>query len=88
MTFSDYLEDEKTQAAVERKFEIIGEACVRLREQAPDVFSEIPSASQIMGFRNRLIHGYDNVDDAIVWDVISLGYGGTRPGFPSKIQNP
>jgi len=52
-------------------FEVVGEACTRLRDRAPDVFERIPSAAQIIGFRNRLIHGYDQVDDAIVWDVIS-----------------
>lgn len=71
MTFADYLGDEKTQAAVERKFEIVGEACVRLRDRVPEVFAQIPSAWQIVGFRNRLIHGYDHLDEAIVWDVIN-----------------
>jgi len=71
MTFENYLADDKTRAAVERKFEIVGEACTRLRDRAPDIFEQIPAAPQIIGFRNRLIHGYDHVDDAIVWDVIS-----------------
>jgi uncharacterized protein with HEPN domain len=71
MTLEDYLADDKTRAAVERKFEVVGEACTRLRERAPDIFEAIPTAPQIIGFRNRLIHGYDHVDDAIVWDVIS-----------------
>jgi len=71
MTFEGYLADDKTRAAVERKFEIVGEACARLRDRSPDVFERIPSAAQIIGFRNRLIHGYDHVDDAIVWDVVS-----------------
>lgn len=71
MTLDDYLNDEKTRAAVERKFEVVGEACTRLRERDPELFSEIPSAPQIIGFRNRLIHGYDHVDDAIVWDIIA-----------------
>lgn len=71
MSFEDYLVDDKTRAAVERKFEVVGEACTRLRDCAPDVFERVPSAAQIIGFRNRLIHGYDQVDDAIVRDVIS-----------------
>jgi len=71
MSFDNYLADEKTQAAVERKFEVVGEACVRLREKAPDIFAKIPSAPQIVGFRNRLIHGYDDIDEAIVWDILT-----------------
>ena len=50
---------------------LLGEACVRLRDRVPEVFAQIPSAWQIVGFRNRLIHGYDHVDEAIVWDVIN-----------------
>ena len=59
------------RAAVERKFEVIGEACMRLRDRFPKPFSHIASGPQIIGFRNRLIHGYDNVDDAIVWDIVT-----------------
>jgi uncharacterized protein with HEPN domain len=65
-----YSRDAKCRAAVERKFEVMGEACMRLRDRFPDVFQKVPDARQLIGFRNRLIHGYDSVDDAIVWDII------------------
>lgn len=71
MDYAAYRLDSKCRAAVERKFEIIGEACTRLRDRFPDFYSKIESGPQIVGFRNRLIHGYDNVDDAIVWDVVT-----------------
>lgn len=70
MDYAGYRLDAKCRAAVERKFEIIGEACTRLRDRFPDAYSKISSGPQIVGFRNRLIHGYDNVDDAIVWDIV------------------
>lgn len=70
MDYAAYRVDAKCRAAVERKFEIIGEACTRLRDRFPDFYSKIESGPQIVGFRNRLIHGYGNVDDAIVWDVV------------------
>jgi len=72
MDFGMYRIDTMCRAAVERKFEVIGEACTRIRDRYPDLLLDIDSASQIIGFRNRLIHGYDNVDDAIVWDVVTL----------------
>ena len=71
MDFVMYQLDAKCRAAVERKFEVIGEACTRLRDRFPEIFPLVLSGSQIIGFRNRLIHGYDNVDDAIVWDILS-----------------
>ncbi len=71
MDYAAYRIDAKCRAAVERKFEIIGEACTRLRDRFPDFYSKIESGPQIVGFRNRLIHGYDNVDDAIVWDIVT-----------------
>jgi len=71
MDLSKYRQDSKSRAAVERKFEVIGEACGRIRDQFPDLFKKLDAGPQIIGFRNRLIHGYDSVDDAIVWDVIT-----------------
>lgn len=71
MDFALYQLDAKCRAAVERKFEIIGEACTRLRDRFPEIFPLVPSGSQIIGLRNRIIHGYDNVDDAIVWDIVT-----------------
>lgn len=70
MSLLNYEKDDLRRAAVERKFEIIGEACNRLSYRAPETFDNISLAPQIVGFRNRLIHGYDAVDDAIVWDVV------------------
>jgi uncharacterized protein with HEPN domain len=71
MDLPEYRMDAKCRAAVERKFEVIGEACTRLRDQFPESFGELLYGPQIIGFRNRLIHGYDNVDDSIVWDAVT-----------------
>ncbi len=74
--------DAKCRAAVERKFEIMGEACVRLRDRCPEVFEEIPDARQLIGLRNRLIHGYDAVDDSILWDIVM----GKLPAFRRQLD--
>ncbi len=66
---SDYRESELLRAATERKFEIIGEALTRMHSLDALTFARISSAHAIVGFRNRIIHGYDSVDDGIVWDV-------------------
>jgi uncharacterized protein with HEPN domain len=65
-----YRADSKCKAAVERKFEVVGEACTRMRDGYPETFEKITNGHHIIGFRNRLIHGYDSVDDGIVWDVL------------------
>jgi uncharacterized protein with HEPN domain len=66
-----YRADAKCRAAVERKLEIIGEACTRIRNNDPDALDTLPYAQQVIGLRNRVIHAYDNIDDAIIWDVVS-----------------
>ena len=71
MDLSEYRLDAKSRAAVERKFAIIGKACTRLRDRFPESFEKLVHGPQIIGFRNRLIHGYDNVDDSIFWDAVT-----------------
>lgn len=58
-------------SAVERKFEIIGEALNQLAKARPELVPRIPSLPQIVAFRNQLIHGYARVDHDTVWDVIA-----------------
>ena len=69
-TFDDYLADEMLSAAVERQFEIIGEALVRLRRIAPEGSAMIPDVAEIIGFRNVLAHDYDDIDSRQVWGTI------------------
>jgi uncharacterized protein with HEPN domain len=49
-TFDHYVADDMLAAAVERQFEIIGEAFVRLRRIAPDMVAMLPDVPQIIGF--------------------------------------
>lgn len=56
--------------AVERNFEIIGEAMGRLAKADAETATQINRYPQIIAFRNILIHGYDTVDREIVWHVI------------------
>lgn len=68
--FNDYVSDDQIRSAVERKFEIMGEALTRIRRDDPDLLENIREHREIISFRNILIHGYDAIEDQIVWDVI------------------
>lgn len=70
-TLSKYQQDSMCRSAVERQFEIIGESLNRLYKSDPDTASKITNYSRIIAFKNILIHGYDVVEDAVVWDIIS-----------------
>ena len=67
--FEDYEQDPMLRAAVEREFEIIGEAMSKLAQATPDVASRISDFRRIIAFRNMLIHGYADLDDRLVWDM-------------------
>ena len=69
-SYDDYLADELLRSAVERQFEIVGEALAGLRRVDPDLASSIPDLPRIVAFRNVLIHGYATVDDRLVWSVV------------------
>lgn len=59
----------KTQSAVERQLAIIGEALNQLKKNKLDL--KIENDKQIIGFRNRLIHAYDSIDNSIVWVILN-----------------
>ena len=68
--FDGYVADELLRSAVERKFEIIGEALIRIRRDDPALLPRIHEHRAIISFRTILVHGYDGIDDHVVWDVI------------------
>jgi uncharacterized protein with HEPN domain len=81
--FEAYSASVLVQSAVERQFEIIGEALNQLSKIAPDIASRIPDCGQIIAFRNILIHGYAVLDKVIVWKVIHEHL----PALEKAVQN-
>jgi len=87
MTFESFSTDDLTRSAVERKFEIIGEALRRIREEDTPLFDQIERGHQIVGMRNRLIHGYDAVDEEIVWETIATDIPKLEQCATTLLQN-
>jgi uncharacterized protein with HEPN domain len=69
-SLQDYLRDAMLRSAVERQFEILGEALNQLRKLAPAIAQRIPDLGDIVSFRNLLIHGYAMVDHGTVWRTV------------------
>ena len=69
-TFRDYECDAMLRAAVEREFEVIGEAVAQLARVDESVAARISGYRRIIAFRNVLIHRYADVVDRLVWDVV------------------
>jgi uncharacterized protein with HEPN domain len=67
--FDAYKMNKQLRRAVERELEIIGEAANNILILDPDI--NIENARKIVDLRNWVIHGYDKVDDIIIWGIIT-----------------
>jgi uncharacterized protein with HEPN domain len=65
--FANYEKNRQLQQAVERNLEIIGEATKRILEIEPSV--NISNVRKIVGARNRITHGYDDIDNTEIWSI-------------------
>ena len=78
MDFTQYSNDRRTQLAVERSLEVIGEAAGRLSAPFRNAHPEIPWR-QIIGQRNVLIHEYGEIKQERIWKVV-------RENIPQLIE--
>ena len=65
----DYRSDLMLRSAVERQFEILGEALSRAVRLEPDLRSRLPALRGAVDFRNVIAHEYDRLADATFWDI-------------------
>ena len=66
--FANYERNRQLQQAVERNIEIIGKATKRILDIDPNI--NISNARKIVGARNRIIHGYDDIDNTEIWSIV------------------
>lgn len=78
---ASFLQDSRTQDAVLRNLEIIGEAVKHLSEEFKSEWKHVPWR-QIAGMRDRLIHHYFGVDIPLVWTVVAM----QLPQFQVTVQ--
>jgi uncharacterized protein with HEPN domain len=66
--FQQYQGDLKTKRAVERNIEIIGEAKSRILKIEPKI--KISNSRKIVDARNKIIHGYDEISNDVIWGIV------------------
>ena len=71
ISLADYNADKMRRSAVERQLEILGEACSRLAKLEPALIDSVVNLKLAIDLRNRIIHGYDSVDDEIVFFTVA-----------------
>ncbi len=73
------------RSAVERQLEILGEACRRALDEAPELRERLPELSLAIGLRNRLIHGYDRIVDAVVAATVQRDLPRLQAGLVAEL---
>jgi len=87
-TFAEYEADEYLRSAVERQFEIVGEAMSQLRRVDPVTAAAVSELPRVIAFRNILVHGYANVDNRLVWGVLETDLPSLRATLDRLLTNP
>ena len=68
LTYNEFSKDEKTQFALIKAIEIVGEASTKIPENIKNKFPEIPWR-EVSGMRNKLVHDYFGVNLKVVWNT-------------------
>jgi len=71
-TLQDYRLDELLRLSTERQFIILGEALSQLARKDPESANLITEIREVVGFRNILVHGYAEINDELVWNLIAV----------------
>ena len=86
-SFAEYEQDDYFRSAVERQFEILAEALNAASRAEPELSAWIPELPVIVGLRNKIAHGYDTVDDQIVWDTVQHDLPGLHLNLAQLLSN-
>jgi uncharacterized protein with HEPN domain len=80
MDIEAFRADKKTQQAVILNLMVIGEAATQIMNECPEFVEEHPAVPwrQIRGMRNRMAHGYFEINLDIVWDTVQVAIPAMR----------
>lgn len=67
----EFTDNLMVRSAVERQFEILGEALNRLRKDDPETADRVPDIDKVVGMRNVIAHEYGDIDYEIVWAAVT-----------------
>ena len=87
-SFADFDQDIILRSAVERQFEVVGEALAQLARLDAAMAAKVPDLREIVAFRNVLIHGYAVIDRARVWRVVEENLPQLRSALAALLAEP
>ncbi|TVS07341.1 MAG: DUF86 domain-containing protein [Cyanobium sp. PLM2.Bin73] len=85
-SLATFRDNELVQAGVERKFEVMAAALMAAHAADPAVVELVPELPRITSTRNRIIHDYDSVDHAILWDAILNELPSLKARLESRLE--
>jgi uncharacterized protein with HEPN domain len=85
MNKADFLADKRTQQAVILNLIIIGEAATKLLQSYEDFLARHPDVPwrNMKGMRNRIAHGYFDIDLDVVWDTLQTALSALLERLPA-----
>ena len=86
MDFDTFSKDEKTIFAVIRALEVLGEAVKRIPDEIRERYAQIPWRA-MAGMRDKLIHGYNQVNLVLVWETVKTHIPSVKPTFQEILED-
>jgi uncharacterized protein with HEPN domain len=86
-SYADFLADAKTQDAIFYNLIVIGEAANQISEAFQEQHDQIPWSAMI-GTRNIIVHGYDQVKLPIVWEILQRDLAGLKAEILKALSTP
>ncbi|MCK7521108.1 MAG: DUF86 domain-containing protein [Ignavibacteriales bacterium] len=85
ITLNEFDKDDTLSLAIERLFEILGEAANRIPKVLQEKYPNI-NWSGIIGMRNIIIHAYDKVDSEQIWETIQVDLPGLKDDLKKMLE--